>query len=130
MSNRRGRGRTLSRLSTCQLWEVPLSLVVRIPRECFIGSRKASARAGRAQVRRCRVGRVPGPRPCCVRAILAPMSQPPTTDSGARLMTLAEWADGDGPGELIDGQLVEEEEEVGPEHDIVGAWLIARSCGF
>jgi Uma2 family endonuclease len=40
-------------------------------------------------------------------------------------MTLAEWADmgEDEPGELVDGQLVEEE-EVGFLHDLVGAWLI------
>lgn len=40
-------------------------------------------------------------------------------------MTLAEWADRDedAPGELVDGQIVEEE-EMGAEHDVVGAWLI------
>ena len=40
-------------------------------------------------------------------------------------MTLAEWADigEDEPGELVDGRLVEEE-EVGAEHDVVGAWLV------
>ena len=48
------------------------------------------------------------------------MSQQSTTDSGARATTLAEWADSDDPGELIDGQLIEDE-EVGAEHDIVGA---------
>jgi Uma2 family endonuclease len=53
------------------------------------------------------------------------MSQQSTADLSARVMTLAEWADmdEDQPGELIDGQIVEEE-EVGAEHDIVGAWLI------
>jgi Uma2 family endonuclease len=40
-------------------------------------------------------------------------------------MTLDEWAelDEDEAGELVDGLIVEEE-EVGAEHDIVGAWLI------
>ena len=40
-------------------------------------------------------------------------------------MTLAEWAemDEDEPGELVDGQIVPEE-EMGAEHDVVGAWLI------
>lgn len=40
-------------------------------------------------------------------------------------MTLAEWADldEDEPGELVDGQLVEEE-DVGAEHDVVAAWLV------
>jgi Uma2 family endonuclease len=53
------------------------------------------------------------------------MSQQSTADLSARVMTLAEWADmdEDQPGELIDGRIVEEE-EVGAEHDIVGAWLI------
>jgi Uma2 family endonuclease len=53
------------------------------------------------------------------------MSQQPTADLSARVITLAEWADmdEDQPGELIDGKIVEEE-EVGAEHDIVGAWLI------
>jgi len=51
------------------------------------------------------------------------MSQPMVAET--RGMTLAEWADmdDDEPGELVDGQLVEEE-EVGAEHDIVGAWLV------
>ncbi len=53
------------------------------------------------------------------------MSQQPTADPGARAMTLAEWADmdEDEPGELVDGHLAPEE-EVGAEHDIIGAWLI------
>ena len=42
-----------------------------------------------------------------------------------RAMTLAEWgdADEDEPGEFVDGRIVEDE-EVGAEHDIVGAWLV------
>ncbi len=40
-------------------------------------------------------------------------------------MTLAEWADldEDAPGELVDGDIVEDEES-GAEHDILAAWLI------
>ena len=40
-------------------------------------------------------------------------------------MTLAEWAnlDQDEAGELVDGRIVEDE-QVGVEHDIAGAWLI------
>ena len=46
-------------------------------------------------------------------------------DPSARAMTLAQWADlgEDDPGELADGRIVEDE-EIGAEHDIVGAWLI------
>ena len=46
-------------------------------------------------------------------------------DANGGAMTLAAWADRDEdePGELVDGQLVEEEDG-GAEHDIVGAWLI------
>jgi Uma2 family endonuclease len=53
------------------------------------------------------------------------MSHLSTFDAGARAMTLAQWADldEDEPGELVDGRLVEDE-EMGAEHDIVGAWLI------
>jgi Uma2 family endonuclease len=53
------------------------------------------------------------------------MSHPSTADTSVRAMTLAEWADldEDEPGELVDGRLVEDE-EVGAEHDVVGAWLI------
>jgi Uma2 family endonuclease len=53
------------------------------------------------------------------------MSQRLTAETSARAMTLLEWADRDEdePGELVDGQIVEEE-EVGAEHDVVGAWLI------
>jgi Uma2 family endonuclease len=40
-------------------------------------------------------------------------------------MTLAAWGalDEDEPGELVDGQLVEEE-DAGAKHDIVGGWLV------
>lgn len=43
----------------------------------------------------------------------------------SRVMTLAQWADmdEDEPGEYVDGVLVDEE-DVGAEHDIVGAWLV------
>jgi len=53
------------------------------------------------------------------------MSHASTADSSARAMTLDEWADldEDEAGELIDSQLVEDE-EMGAEHDVVGAWLI------
>lgn len=53
------------------------------------------------------------------------MSEQSTVDLGAREMTLAAWGDldEDDPGELVDGKIVEEE-AVGAEHDIVGAWLI------
>jgi Uma2 family endonuclease len=53
------------------------------------------------------------------------MSHLSTADTSARVMTLAEWADldEDEPGELVEGRIVEDE-EMGAEHDIVGAWLI------
>jgi Uma2 family endonuclease len=53
------------------------------------------------------------------------MSHLSTADTSVRAMTLAEWADldEDEPGELVDGQIVEDE-EMGAEHDIVGAWLV------
>jgi Uma2 family endonuclease len=53
------------------------------------------------------------------------MSQGATAEPGRREMTLAEWADRDedAEGELVDGELVEEE-EVGLLHDVVTAWLI------
>jgi Uma2 family endonuclease len=52
------------------------------------------------------------------------MNQPATAETGGHGMTLAAWADldEDEPGELVDGQLVEEE-NVGAEHDIVASWL-------
>jgi Uma2 family endonuclease len=53
------------------------------------------------------------------------MSHLSTADPSVRAMTLAQWGDldEDEPGELIDGRLIEDE-EMGAEHDIVGAWLI------
>jgi Uma2 family endonuclease len=53
------------------------------------------------------------------------MGQQSVADTSAGAMTLAAWAelDEDEPGELVDGQLVEEEDG-GAEHDIVGAWLV------
>jgi Uma2 family endonuclease len=53
------------------------------------------------------------------------MTELSTADTSARAMTPAEWADldEDEPGELVDGRIVEDE-EMGAEHDIVGAWLI------
>ena len=54
------------------------------------------------------------------------MAQGSTAEAPVPAMTLAEWADldedDDRSGELVDGQLVEEE-EVGAEHDIVGGWV-------
>jgi Uma2 family endonuclease len=51
--------------------------------------------------------------------------QASTVETKPRVMTLAEWGDlgEDEPGELVDGRLVEEE-EVGAEHDVAGAWLV------
>src|SRR5438067_2185924 len=45
--------------------------------------------------------------------------------AGGYAMTLAAWADldEDEPGELIDGRL-EEEEDVGAEHDVLVGWLV------
>jgi hypothetical protein len=53
------------------------------------------------------------------------MREPSTFEKNLRPLALAEWGDlgDDEPGELVDGYLVEED-EVGAEHDIAGAWLI------
>jgi hypothetical protein len=53
------------------------------------------------------------------------MSQQSPAETSARPMTLAEWADRDEdePGEFVEGQIVEDE-EIGAEHGVVGAWLI------
>lgn len=53
------------------------------------------------------------------------MREQSTLERNLRPLALAEWGDldEDEPGELVDGYLVEEE-EVGAEHDIAGAWLI------
>lgn len=55
---------------------------------------------------------------------MGPLSAAIACESAPR-MTLTEWAElgEDSPGELVDGLLVEDE-EVGAEHDIVGAWLV------
>ena len=52
------------------------------------------------------------------------MNQLATAEVARREMTLAAWGDldEDEPGELVDGQLVDEE-DVGAEHDVVGSWL-------
>jgi Uma2 family endonuclease len=52
-------------------------------------------------------------------------SRAATAESMQHTMTLEEWADldEDEAGELVDGQMVEDE-EVGAEHDIAGAWLV------
>jgi Uma2 family endonuclease len=54
-----------------------------------------------------------------------------TSDTPPRPMTLVEWADldEDEAGELVDGRIVEDE-EVGAEHDIAGAWLIGMLQGW
>ena len=53
------------------------------------------------------------------------MPEQSTLERNRRPLALAEWGDldEDEPGELVDGYLVEEE-EVGAEHDIAGAWLV------
>jgi Uma2 family endonuclease len=53
------------------------------------------------------------------------MVLPSAAEPSARSLSLAEWAElgEDEPGELVDGRLVEEE-EMGAEHDLVGAFLI------
>lgn len=53
------------------------------------------------------------------------MGSPSTAGAPPRRWTLEQWADldEDEAGELVDGVIVEDE-EVGAEHDIAGAWLI------
>ncbi len=53
--------------------------------------------------------------------MLEDTAEPP----GERRMTLVEWADMDGPGELVDGRLVEDE-EVEALHEVVAAWFVWR----
>ena len=64
----------------------------------------------------------------------ARMPQPSSAHAGPppqATMTLAEWADmdEDEPGELVDGLLVEDE-DVGYQHDAVGAWLAHLLFGW
>ena len=56
---------------------------------------------------------------------MVPMNLWSPAEARGHGMTLAAWADleEDEPGELVDGQLVEEE-DVGAEHDIVTGWLV------
>jgi Uma2 family endonuclease len=54
------------------------------------------------------------------------MSQQSTAETRAHVpMTLAAWAEmeEDAPGEFVDGEIVEDE-DMGAEHDVIGAWLI------